>query len=82
MVKDQTVRADNAKSQVVSKLEFDKNYKDRLNTGKKENEVLHKNTLQYKAGQHEKQMQFKEDLRTKQRKMNPFVAKINEQSLA
>jgi hypothetical protein len=45
MVKDQTVRADNAKASVVAKLEADKDYKDTLNTRKKENEVLHKNTL-------------------------------------
>ena len=49
MVKDQTVRADNAKSTVVKKLEYDRGYADRLNTRKKENEVLHKNTLEYKS---------------------------------
>ena len=49
MVKDQTLRADNAKSSVMEKLVTDKDYADRLNTRKKENEVLHKNTLQYKA---------------------------------
>ena len=49
MVKDQTLRADNAKSSVMEKLVTDKDYADRLNTRKKETEVLHKNTLQYKA---------------------------------
>ena len=76
------MRADNAKTTVVGKLENDRDYADRLNTRKKENEVLHKNTLQYKATQHEKQMHFKMDLREKERKRQPFVAKINEQSLA
>ena len=52
MVKDQTVRADNAKSSVVEKLAYDRGYADRLNTRKKENEVLHKNTLEYKSQQH------------------------------
>ena len=39
------MRADNAKTTVVGKLENDRDYADRLNTRKKENEVLHKNTL-------------------------------------
>ena len=81
MVKDQTMRADNAKTSVMDKLVSDKGYADRLNTRKKENEVLHKNTLQYKAQQHEKQFQFKQDLKEKEKKRQPFVAKINEQSL-
>ena len=34
MVKDQRVRADNAKSTVVEKLEYDKGYSNRLNTTK------------------------------------------------
>ena len=54
-VKDQTVRAENAKSSVLEKLEYDHGFTDRLNTRKRENEVLHKNTLEYKASQHEKQ---------------------------
>ena len=54
MVKDQTIRADNAKTSVMDKLVSDRDYADRLATRKKENEVLHKNTLQYKAQQHEK----------------------------
>ena len=82
MVKDQTVRADNAKASVMTKLVADQDYKERLNTRKKENEVLHKNTLQYKATQHEKQANFRANLKEKEKKRQPFVAKINEQSLA
>ena len=48
------MRADYNKTGVVQKLEYDQGYKDRLNTRKRENEVLHKNTLEYKASQHEK----------------------------
>jgi len=44
-VKDQTVRADNKKNEVIEKLEVDKKYQDRLTIRKKENEMLHKNTL-------------------------------------
>lgn len=82
MVKDQTVRADNAKSSVVGKLEYDRGYADRLNTRKKENEVLHKNTLEYKSQQHQKQQDQEAALKEKERKRQPFNAKINEQSLA
>jgi len=53
-VKDQSVRADNNKHSVLGKLEYDRGYTDRLNTRKRENEVLHKNTLEYKSSQHEK----------------------------
>ena len=82
MVKDQTVRADNAKTTVVKKLEYDRGYADRLNTRKKENEVLHKNTLEYKSQQHQKQQEQEEKLKEKEKKRQPFNAKINEQSLA
>ena len=82
MVKDQTVRADNAKSTVVKKLEYDRGYADRLNTRKKENEVLHKNTLEYKSQQHQKQQEQEGKLKEKEKKRQPFNAKINEQSLA
>ena len=81
-VKDQSVRAENAKSSVMGKLEYDQGYKNRLDTRKKENEVLHKNTLEYKAAQHEKQQAAEGTLREAQRKRNPFIAKVNEQSLA
>ena len=82
MVKDQTVRADNAKSTVMKKLEYDAGYTDRLNTRKKENEVLHKNTLEYKSQQHQKQQDHEMKLKEKEKKRQPFNAKINEQSLA
>ena len=81
-VKDQYVRADFAKGTVVDKLEYDQGYKQRLDTRKKENEVLHKNTLEYKAAQHEKQQAAEGTLREAQKKRQPFVAKVNEQSLA
>lgn len=44
-VKDQTVRADYKKTDVMAKLTYDAGYKDRLEIRKKENELLHKNTL-------------------------------------
>lgn len=81
-VKDCTVRADNAKTEVISKLENDKGYKDRLQKRKKENEVLHKNTLEYKTNMHEKQINFETDLAANTRKRNPFIAKVNELSIA
>jgi hypothetical protein len=40
-----TVRADNKKNEVIAKLEVDKSFKDRTAVRKKENEMLHKNTL-------------------------------------
>ena len=81
-VKDQSVRADYAKTSVLNKLEYDQGYANHLNTRKRENEVLHKNTLEYKASQHEKQQAAEATLREAQKKRNPFVAKVNEQSLA
>jgi len=44
-VKDQTVRATNKKNEVIDKLMIDKAYEDKLTIRKKENELLHKNTL-------------------------------------
>lgn len=76
------MRADNAKTSVLNKLEYDQGYTNRLNTRKRENEVLHKNTLEYKASQHEKQQAAEANLKEAQKKSNPFVAKVNEQSLA
>lgn len=38
----------------MDKLNYDKGYKDRLNTRKRENEVLHKGTLEYKSEMHMK----------------------------
>lgn len=56
-VKDHSVRADNARTSVMAKLNYDKGYMDRLNTRKRENEVLHKNTLEYKSEMHAKQQE-------------------------
>lgn len=44
-VKDQTVRATNKKNEVMDKLMIDKAYEEKLTIRKKENELLHKNTL-------------------------------------
>lgn len=57
------MQAENAKTSVLEKLEYDRGYTDRLNTRKRENEVLHKNTLEYKATMHEKQLVAKHNLR-------------------
>ena len=76
------MRATNFKNEVVTKLEYDKGFQERLDTRKKENEHLHKKTLEYKSNMHEKTKQFKEQLREHELKRKPFNAKINEQSLA
>jgi hypothetical protein len=47
-VSDQLVRATNAKNSVIDKITYDRGYAERLVTQKKENEVLHKKTLEYK----------------------------------
>ena len=52
-MKDETIRATNARTIVEKKLETDKNYHEKLTNVKKENEVLHKKTLQYKTDMHE-----------------------------
>ena len=44
-VKDLTVRATNKKNEVFEKLESDKRYQENLTIRKKENELLHKNTM-------------------------------------
>jgi hypothetical protein len=62
----------------LGKLEYDRGYTDRLNTRKRENEVLHKNTLEYKSSQHEKQQAAERSLKEADRKRNPFLAKVNE----
>jgi len=81
-VSDELVRAANAKNEVLDKLEYDKGYQERLGTRKKENEQLHKKTLEYKSNMHEKTKQFKEQLKDHELKRKPFNAKINELSLA
>jgi hypothetical protein len=52
-VKDETIRADNAKSQVMTKLQADRVYQDSLQARKKENEVIHKGVLEYRTDMHE-----------------------------
>lgn len=42
---------------------YDRGFGDRLATKKKENEVLHKNTLAYKQQMHEKQRDFEANLK-------------------
>ena len=39
------IRAENKKNEVIDKLEYDLEYKERLEIRKKENEMLHKKTL-------------------------------------
>ena len=80
-VKDSKVRANYAKLDVLGKLKYDKGYEERLATKRKENEVLHKNTLEYKTDMHEKQHEFEKDLAANTRKRNPFIAKVNEKNL-
>ena len=59
-VKDETVRADNSKTAVLDKLEYDRDFNDRLQSKRKENEVIHKTTLEYKSGKHMKQKEFED----------------------
>jgi hypothetical protein len=80
-VKDQTIRADNAKSTVMAKLEYDKDFGDRLGTKKKENEVLHKQILEYKGDRQMEQKEFENNLKTTMHKKHPFNTKINQQSM-
>ena len=44
--------AANAKSEVIEKITYDRGYQERLTVRKKENEVLHKKTLEYKSNMH------------------------------
>lgn len=76
------MRANNAKQDVMEKLKYDKGFEQRMKTRKKENEVLHKNTLEYKTKMHEKIAEFENNLAADTRKRNPFIAKVNEKSLA
>lgn len=81
-VKDETVRALNARTTVMEKLEYDKGYSERLETQKRENEIIHKGVLEYKTEMHEKQRVFEAKSKVNKDKRNPFERKINEQSLA
>lgn len=76
-VTDALVRATNAKNDVFDKINYDRGFAERLLVQKKENEVLHKKTLEYKQNMHEKQKQFEENLKEAEQKRNPFNAKIN-----
>ncbi|CAI2385508.1 unnamed protein product [Moneuplotes crassus] len=80
-VKDMQVNARNNKTKVQGKLDYDKGYKERLETRKMENEILHKEVLGYKNTKYAKQKIQEETLKTKQHKMNPFKDKINKQSI-
>ena len=64
-VSDQLVRANNAKQDVTDKISYDHGYAERLRTKRKENEVLHKNTLAYKQQMHESQKEFESQVRDK-----------------
>lgn len=81
-MKDHTIRAKNAKDTVLAKLEVDRQFEEKLKTKRKENEVIHKGVLEYKAEMHEKQQQQERELKQATVKRNPFNAKINQQSLA
>lgn len=81
-VKDETVRAGNARETVMEKLRYDQGYQERLQTQKKENEVIHKGVLEYKSEMHGRQAEFEAEAKEAKAKRNPFNAKINEQSLA
>ncbi len=80
-VKDETIRAGNARTSVLEKLEYDRGYAERLETQKRENEVIHKGVLEYKSEMHERQAKFAEQAKVNKTKRNPFNAKINEQSM-
>jgi len=47
-VTEQLINAQNSRQQVLEKVMYDKGYEDRLTERKKENEVVHQNTLEYK----------------------------------
>ena len=81
-VKDLQVMAVNNKNTVQDKIDYDKGYKDRLETRKMENEILHKEVLEYKTDKYEKQKDQEVTLKVKQQKMNPFKEKINQESKA
>ena len=65
----------------MDKISRDRQYSTELQTRKKENEVLHKNTLAYKQDMHEKQREFEATVHEQQAKRHPFNAKINKMCL-
>lgn len=80
-VKDETIRANNAKTQVLDKLDIDKTYNDKLQSQKRENEKIHKGVLEYKSEMHERQKEFEQQQKVNTLKRNPFNAKITQMSL-
>jgi AAA15 family ATPase/GTPase len=66
----------------MTKIVYDRGFAERLVTQKKENEVLHKKTLEYKQNMHEKQKTFADNLKEQEMKRKPFNAKINQMSMA
>ena len=44
----------------MEKLEYDRGYSERLETQKRENEVIHKGVLEYKTEMHERQARFED----------------------
>lgn len=75
------MRATNAKTEVTNKISYDHAYRVDLTLKKKENEVLHKNTLAYKQQMHEKQRTFEQSVKDASDKRHPFNAKINNMQL-
>ncbi len=76
------MRATNAKNEVAAQLAYDEGYRARLATQKKENEVLHKRTLEYKSDQHARQREFEARAKQSALSRKPFEAKINETARA
>ena len=66
----------------MEKLEYDRDYQDRLQTKKRENEVIHKGVLEYKSNMHERQSHFEAESKASKIKRNPFNDKVNKESLA
>lgn len=81
-VKDQTVMATNAKTHVMDKLLKDKAFDEKLQSKRKENEVIHKGVLEYKTTMHDRQKDSELQLRIDKDKKNPFTGKINQENLA
>jgi len=80
-VKDETIRGQNAKSTVMTKLEYDQGYSERLKERQKENETLHKGVLEYRTEMHEKQRIFEAQQKENALKRNPFNAKMTKWSM-
>ena len=81
-VKDMTIRANNNRDEILLHAKETKAYKQTLEQRKQENEVLHKQDLQYKTMMYRQQKEQEEDLKVTQAKANPFKDKINKESIA